>query len=32
MHVVWMLLQVQGALNIEMLILGCCFPPMKISG
>jgi len=30
MHVSWMMVQAQGALNIEMLMLGCCFPPIKI--
>jgi len=29
MHVVLMMLQIQGALNIKMLVLGCCFPPYE---
>jgi len=33
MHISWMMLRKQGALNNQMLRLGCCLPPLvKIPG
>jgi len=31
MHLSWMMLRKQGALNNKMLSLGCCFPPYRNS-
>jgi len=32
MHISWIMLRKQGALNNQMLRLGCCLPPIKIPG